>query len=388
MKFVVNQESFKEELGFVQGVVEKRSAIPVLSGVLIKSIGKDRIRLIATDYDTSLITTISAEVLEEGSICLPGKKLFDIIRLLDPGNVTFTKKGDELVQIESGRSSFRLIDYSEDSFPEVPAVPELTSTIDCSSLALFIQMTSFAITQEQIRYTLSGAKFESKAGKVRMVTTDGHRLALIEKDISASNDVNFDILIPKKALSELSKLAKEEGICRFGEDQNLLYFQIGERSLIVRKLAGQFPNYEMVIPKTDLTAAEFDANEMKSAIRRVSLMADERNKTVKLTLDKNSIEIESETQGEGAGYETISADYDGQRISIGFNAQYLQDFLNVVSAPSSASVEKETEGDKAKARVNSTRIKFEFKDSHAQALMKPLGERDYNYMYIIMPIRL
>jgi len=388
MRFIVSQESLREELEFIQGIIEKKSTIPASSNVLIRTIEKDKIKLVATDYDTFLITTVSAEVLEKGSTYLPGKKLFDIIRFLDPGNVTFTKEGNELVQIESGRSSFRLANYSGNSFPEVPAVPELTSTIDCSSLALLIQMTSFAVTQKQIRYTLSGAKFESKAGKIRMVTTDGHRLALIEKDIPTLNDVNFDILIPKKALSELSKLANKGEICRFGEDQNLLYFQIGERSLIVRKLAGQFPNYEMVIPKTDLTAAKFDVNEMKSAIRRVSLMADERNKIVKMTLNKDIIEIESEIQGERTGYETISADYDGQKISIGFNAQYFQDFLNVVSISSSGSVEKETEGDKAKVRVSSTKIKFEFKDSCSQVLMRPLEERDYNYMYIVMPVNL
>lgn len=388
MKFLVKQENLKEELSFVQGIVEKRSAIPVLSGILIESVGKDKIRMTSTDLDTTLVTTIQAEVLEEGAICVPAKKLFDIIRLLEPGNVVFTKEGEEHVQIESGRSSFRLIDFSEDSFPEVPSISSLDFSVDSSSLSTFIQMTSFAITQDQIRYTLSGAKFESRNGKIRMVTTDGHRLALIEQDLTAEGtQKDFDILIPKKALMELAKLAKEKETCKFGEDSNLLYFQIGFRTLIVRKLTGQFPNYEMVIPKSDLIAAEFDANEMRAAIRRVSIMADERNRAIKLTLDKGIIEIESETQEEGFGHETISADYDGEKITIGFNAQYIQDFFNVVSADTATTVEKEAEGEKARAKVSSTRVRFEFKDSNSQVVLRPLGERSYNYIYVLMPLR-
>ncbi|MCS6873694.1 MAG: DNA polymerase III subunit beta [Pyrinomonadaceae bacterium] len=385
MKFSAKQEKLKEELGFVQGIVEKRSTIPVLSCILIESEGKDKIKITGTDLDTTLVTIIEAEVKEEGSVCVPARKLFDIVRLLEKEEVSFTYDGSR-VEIESGKANFRLLSYNEDNFPQIPSAKALDmAEVENAIISSFIQMTGFAMTQDMIRYALSGAKFESRDGRLRMVTTDGHRLALVEKEMTSAP---FDVLIPKKAINELSRLTKEKGQCRFAEDENLLYFEIGSRKLIARKLTGIFPNYEAVIPKESHFVAEFDGIEMKNALRRVSVMADERSRAVKLTLSDGKIEIEAESSEEGMAREEVVADYKGETVTIGFNFQYLQDFLNVISAESVATVEKETEGEKVRAKTNSVNVRFEFRDNFSQVVMKPVKDSEYSYLYVVMPLRI
>jgi DNA polymerase-3 subunit beta len=259
----------------------------------------------------------------------------------------------------------------------------------------FIQNTAFAITNEQSRFTLSGAKFMIDGGTARMITTDGHRLAFIEKKLTdeASTD-NMDALIPKKALMELTKIARDaKGDVSFGEDVNHIYFEVDGRLLITRKLSGTFPNYEMVIPKDNDKMATFDAEQMKNAIRRVSLMADERTRSVRFNIKPNEIEIVAQSSEEGEAQEKVAADYVGEEVQIGFNSQYLQEFLNVVGAGESETAEKtenETDGETVRVKENAGRLRiaFEFKDGNGQTLMNIAGDTNYNYKYIVMPLRI
>ncbi len=203
----------------------------------------------------------------------------------------------------------------------------------------------------------------------------------------------MDALIPKKALTELTKIARDsEGEVSFGEDPNHIYFEVNGRLLITRKLSGTFPNYEMVIPKGNDKIAIFDLEEMKSAIRRVSLMADERTRSVKLHIRPNEIQISSQAAEEGEAEEVISADYSGEEVQVGFNSQYLQDFLNVVGAGDAQTVEnteQETDGDKVKVKDGGrVKVAFEFKDGNAQTQMRPANDGGYNYKYVVMPLRI
>jgi DNA polymerase III subunit beta len=258
----------------------------------------------------------------------------------------------------------------------------------------FISNTAFAITNEQSRFTLSGAKFIIGEGTAKMVTTDGHRLAYIEKQLPENSQAEtMDALIPKKALMELVKISRDtNGEISFGEDPNHIYFEVKGRLLITRKLSGSFPNYEMVIPKDNDKVATFDAEEMKNAIRRVSLMADERTRSVKMTIRPNEIEIGAQSSEEGEANEKVAADYTGDEVQIGFNSQYVQDFLNVVGTKEAeaAETEQETEGEKVKVKEMSSRprVAFSFKDSNAQTQMNIAGDTNYNYKYIVMPLRI
>ncbi len=394
MEFVIKQSVLKDELGFVQGIVEKKSTIPVLSNILIESVGENNIRIVGTDLDVTIRCEAGADIKKAGSMCIQARKLFDIVRLLPDADVHFTKDENEWVKLNCGKSNFRLAGVSREQFPEVPNFKSAPMKLSADIFNHFIQNTAFAITNEQSRFTLSGAKFMIDGGMARMVTTDGHRLAFIEKKLNTEAAEVMDALIPKKALMELTKIARDaKGEVSFGEDPNHIYFEVNGRLLITRKLSGTFPNYEMVIPKDNDKKAIFDAEEMKNAIRRVSLMADERTRSIRMTVRPNEIEIGAQSSEEGEASEKVVADYTGEEVEVGFNSQYLQEFLNVVGsgeAEANDTTEKETDGEtvRVKETGNRLRIAFEFKDGNAQTQMNIAGDTNYDYKYIVMPLRI
>ena len=394
MEFVIKQSALKEELGFVQGIVEKKSTIPVLSNILIESVGEGTIRIVGTDLDVTIRCEAEAEIKQQGAMCIQARKLFDIVRLLDGGDVHFTKEENEWVKMSCGKSKFRLAGVNRDQFPEVPSFKDAPLKLSAEVFNHFISNTAFAITNEQSRFTLSGAKFMIAGGTARMVTTDGHRLAFIQKYLGEDNTDTMDALIPKKALMELVKISRDSsGEISFGEDANHIYFEVDGRLLITRKLSGNFPNYEMVIPKDNDKTVTFDSDEMKNALRRVSLMADERTRSVKMTIRTGEIEIAAQSSEEGEASEKVSAEYNGEDVQIGFNSQYLQEFLNVVGSGDTADAsapEQETEGETVRVKDGSgrPRISFEFKDGNAQTQMRVAGDSSYDYKYIVMPLRI
>jgi DNA polymerase III subunit beta len=391
MEFVIKQSVLKEELGFVQGIVEKKSTIPVLSNILIESIGEGTIRIVGTDLDVTIRCEATADIKQAGSMCIQARKLFDIVRLLDGGDVHFTKEENEWVKMSCGKSKFRLAGVNREQFPEVPSFKSAPLKISAEIFNHFINTTAFAITNEQSRFTLSGAKFMIDNGTARMVTTDGHRLAFIQKHLGDGITDTMDALIPKKALMELVKISRDSnGEVSFGEDPNHIYFEVDGRLLITRKLSGNFPNYEMVIPKDNDKTVTFEADEMKNAIRRVALMADERTRSVKITIREGEIEIGAQSSEEGEASEKVSADYTGEEVAIGFNSQYLQEFLNVIGAGEAAENQTETDGEtvRVKESAGKPRVAFEFKDGNAQTQMRVAGDTSYDYKYIVMPLRI
>ena len=407
MEFTIKQSVLRDELGFVAGIVERKSTIPVLSNILIESIGESEIRIVGTDLDATIRCDAEAEIKKPGAICIQARRLFDLVRLLEGGDVHFTKEDNEWVTMKAGRSSFRLAGVSRDQFPEVPQFKSVPMRLPADVFNHFIQHTSFAITNEQSRFTLSGAKFVVTPDSARMITTDGHRLAFIERKLNpGENTESMDTLIPKKALLELTKIARDSGgDVSFGEDPNHIYFEVEGRLLITRKLSGNFPNYEGVMPKDNERVATFDLDEMRGAVRRVSLMADERTRSIRVTIREGELEITAQSAEEGSGNEFVQADYTGEEVTLGFNAQYLQEFLNVVGSavaesgsaadasadPAAAEGSTtETDGDKVRVRESAARprISFEFKDANAATQIRIAGDTAYDYKYIVMPLRI
>ncbi len=403
MEFTIKQSVLKEELGYIQGVVERKSTIPVLSNILIESLGEGSIRIVGTDLDVTIRCDAPADIKQAGAICVQARKLFDIVRTLDGGDVHFKKDENEWVKMKAGRANFRLAGVSREQYPEIPIFKSAPLKLSSEIFSYFVQNTAFAITNEQSRFTLSGAKFMLADGVARMVTTDGHRLAFIERKVESSGDEKMDALIPKKALLELVKICRDaEGDIQFGEDPNHIYFETDGRLLITRKLSGNFPNYEMVMPKDNERKAIFELADMKSAVRRISLMADDRNRSIRMTIREGEVEITAQSSEEGEGAETIPAEYKGDEVTLGFNHQYLQEFLNNVGSVETAgsgTSETDTETDAssggtttaaAPARENrgATRISFEFKDANAATQMSIEGETSYDYKYIVMPLRI
>jgi DNA polymerase-3 subunit beta len=397
MEFKIKQNVLKEELGYIQGVVERKTTIPVLSNILIESIGEKEIRIVGTDLDCTIRCDAEAEIIKAGAICIQARKLFDIVRALDTGDVHFKKEENEWVTMKSSRANFRLAGVSRDQFPEIPQFKSTPLKLPAETFEYFIRNTAFAITTEQSRFTLSGAKFIIGDGIAKMVTTDGHRLAYVETAIE-DKEGTMDTLIPKKALLELVKLSRGDGEVAFGEDPNHIYFETEGRLLITRKLSGQFPNYEMVMPKDNDHAVTFDLDEMRSCIRRMSFIADERNRSIRLTVREGEIEVTAQSSEEGEGSEVVQAEYAGDEVQLGFNWQYLLEFLSnaatggmeLVAEEPTAESTNETEGDKVRVREGRPpqKVTFEFKDSNAQTQMSIAGETAYDYKYIVMPLRI
>src|SRR3982751_2791107 len=198
MEFKIKQNVLKEELGFIQGVVERKTTIPVLSNILIESLGENEIRIVGTDLDCTIRCDAEAEIVTPGAICVQARKLFDIVRVLASGDVHFKKEDNEWVTMKCGRANYRLAGVSRDQFPEIPAFKSTPMKLPADVLSYFVRNTAFAITNEQSRFTLSGAKFIVGDGVAKMVTTDGHRLAYVERKIDDAQGV-MDTLIPKKA---------------------------------------------------------------------------------------------------------------------------------------------------------------------------------------------
>jgi DNA polymerase-3 subunit beta len=370
MEFSITKNALQKELGFVQGIVERKNTIPALSNILIESVGENTIRLIGTDLDATLRCEAEAEVQTPGAMCVGARKLFDIARTLPDASVSFRKEENNWATVKCERSNFRLAGVERESFPEIPSFRSAPVKMPAEVFKTFIDRTIFAITLEESRYTLSGAKFMLDKTGARMITTDGHRLAYIErKDMGESAPKEtMDMLIPRKTLAELNKLTTGyEGEISLGADENHIYFEAGPRLLISRTLTGQFPNYEMVMPKNNDKVAIFDGAALGQAVRRVALMSDERTRAIRLHLVPGSLNIAAQTAEEGEAKESVATEYVGEEIEIGFNAQYLQDFLN---------------------GVGDGQVAFEFKDGNSQAQLRLVSDADYDYKYVIMPMRL
>ncbi len=367
MHITVSKTTLLKELGVVQGVVEKKNTIPILSNLLLDA-HQGTLSIKGTDLDVSIVTICDAEVREEGAVCVQAKKLFEIVRALPEAEIELKCDAQNQVSIVCERSRFKLLGLARDNFPEIQGFKGALASLPADLLRIFIARTLFAVTQEESRYALNGAKFELSNDMVRMVTTDGHRLSFIERRGQIVGGMTVDSIIPRKTLAELAKLCAEtEETVEFSKDENHLFFRVGKRLLISRTLSGQFPNYELVLPKDNKNKVVFDSRQLAGAIRRVALMADERSHAVKFEIGSSQVVITSQSADVGEAGETLPVEYGGEVISIGFNAQYLQDFFSVIQ-----------DGE----------VAFEFKDGNSQVQIRPLVNGDYDFRYIVMPMRL
>src|SRR6185295_14141663 len=321
MQFSVSKNALLKELNLLQGIVEKKSTIPILSNVLIETANDSTISLVATDLDVSLQTECSAESSRNGSMVLQARKLFEIVRNLPDAEIKFAKEDNDWVKIVCASSEFRIVGQAKEHFPSTPKADKAGVTIPAAVLHGLINRTVFAITQEESRYALNGALLSFGEGRLQMVATDGHRLALAAAslDQDAGKD-SFKVIIPKKALIELAKLtAGAEEDLDMSRDENHLYFEIQNRHLTSRMLAGQFPNYDLVLPKNNDKTISLNVEKITQAIKRAALMADERSHGVKVELSAGKLSITSQSADVGEAKEVIPLDYNGEGLSIGFN---------------------------------------------------------------------
>jgi DNA polymerase-3 subunit beta len=372
MEFTVNKSDLVRELSLSQGVVEKKTTIPILSNVLLEAVG-ERVILTATDLELGIRCSCPARVKKEGAGTVPARKFLDYVRLLPEGDVNMKFLDNHWASITSGRSRTRIAGMSRESFPELPPMPEPIAEIPIKILAAMIARTSFAISMEESRFTLNGALLLMRPEGLTMVATDGHRLAYVQAkpEQSGNLDKPFRALVPKKAMAELVKLADDadgEGKAAFAGDENHLFFQVGHRLLITRKLTGNFPDYERVLPKDHQHTATLERNEIRSAIERVAQFADERSRAIKVQFATGEVRVFSSSVETGESEESVPSEYQGPDLEIGFNAQYLLDFLRSVSQD---------------------KVAFELKDQKSAGEMRPAGDSiPDQYRYVVMPMRI
>jgi len=370
MEITVSKFELLRELTATQGVVERKTTIPILSNYLLEA-AADKLSLTATDLDLSLRTSCNAKVKKEGACTVPARKLYDYVKLLPDADLTIRLLENHWVSIRCGRSNTKMVGMARSNFPGLPVFPSAgVIKIPAAVLRSMIAKTGFAIASEESRYTLNGALMVLKPESITMVATDGHRLAHVERTGEKFEGVSGEMktLIPKKAMDELKSLLDSEAeTIDFAKDESTLFFRVGPRLLTSRQLTGQFPNYEAVLPKDVSKSITLQGEELGAAIARVAQFADERSRAVRLRLEKGELKLSASSTETGESEDSIEIAYDGEPMAIGFNAQYLIDFIKA---------------------TGSGEVKLELKDAQSAGQLRPAEGEDYKYRYIVMPMRI
>ena len=367
MQLVVRKNDLLRELQLFQGIVERKNTIPILANVLIDA-NEGEVRMLATDLEVALRSRCEATVSKSGSLTLPAKKLYEILRALPETDVRIEEDKNG-VRVSADRFDSRIQTLPRENFPTLPeASGKKQATLPRPALKEMVAKTQFAITGEDTRFFLNGAKFVLKADSLAMVATDGHRLALVEVEHTVGVSEEVGVILPKKTILELGKLLAEgEGDVLFESGENHLFFQVGDRVLISRMIDGQFPAYERVIPKENDKKIEFEREKLTNAVKRVALLSNERSRSVKVEVATGKVDVTSSSSEFGEAREELAVEYDGNPLAISFNAQYMLDFLNVVETDI---------------------VALSLKDDVSQAVMTPVSAEGYTYTYVIMPMRI
>ena len=380
MELILRKNDFLQELQLFQGIVERKNTIPILANVLLEAQGEE-LKLLATDLEVGLRSRCKASVAKNGTVTLPAKKLYEIIRSLPDTDIHISedKAG---VKITADRFESRMQTLPREDFPTLPTGGKTpATTLPPVILREMVAKTQFAITGEDTRFFLNGALFILAPDTMSLVATDGHRLARVTakrngkepdtKDTKgdAGKDAGIEnrVILPKKTLGELVKLLTEdEKTVSYERGENHLFFSVGDRLLISRMIDGQFPAYERVIPKGNDKHIELERDRLTNAVKRVALLSNERSRAVKFQIEAGKVDVTSSSPELGEARETLLVDYSGPSMQICFNAQYVLDFLSA---------------------VNTDSVALDVKDEVSQALLSPIGAEGYEYTYVIMPMR-
>ncbi len=378
LEITVTRAELLRELTAAQSVVERKTTIPILSNFLFEAaMGEDgggRLTITATDLDQSLRTSCAAKVKKPGACTIPARKLYDYIRLLPEGDISIKLMDNHWVGIRAGRSNTKMVGMARANFPQVPEFPQGGGyRIAAAALRNMIAKVIFAISNEESRYTLNGALLVLKADSMAMVATDGHRLAHIEKIGESLEGISGEkkTLIPRKALAELNGLLAntEAEQIEFADDDQTLFFKIGGRVLTSRKLTGQFPNYEAVLPRDNNKFVIVRSEDLMSSIQRVAQFADERSGAIRIRMEQNELKLSAQSTDAGESEDVIETPYNYDPLVVGFNSSYLVDFLKAIG--------------------NAGEVRLEFKDAQSAGQMRPEdGNEDVRYRYILMPMRI
>jgi DNA polymerase-3 subunit beta len=372
MEIRLKRNDFLGELIPMQGIVERKTTIPVLSHLLLnardphnpKESHDGKLHLAATDLDVSLTSRCEAEIKEGGAIAVQAKKLIEIIRSLSASEVLLVQEEPRVLGIRAGSSRFKIHGLAADDFPTLPTVPAASDSRIEIPFADFRRMVAkilFAVSAEESRFQLNGALFKVKDGALEIVATDGHRLALVEKReeslrkpaAAIPGTLDDSVLVPRKALQELQRL-EGEGVLEFRRGEHHLSFRLGQRELICRILEGTFPDYERVIAKDNDKKVLFDRKALAEAVQRAALMTSDRARAVRLQFSPHQLVISAVNADLGEAVEEVGCEYDGPELRLGINPDYLSQFLSA---------------------VDTDRVRLELKDENTQCVGYPQEPR-------------
>lgn len=374
MKLTIEKPDLHRGLSRLQAVVERRHSMPILANVFLEaqcSSKGTQLELVATDLEVGIRDVQEAQVEEAGGITVSARKFFDIVRELPDERVSLVVEPDAFLQIRSGRIYFSLAGAAAEEYPKLPAFsPDRLVSFSASVLSTMIERTMYATSLDETRYNLNGVYFEvlPETQKLRMVATDGHRLALVDRAIGADVEgLVSDVIIPRKGLAELKRLVDEEDAdqVEIGFEGNSGLARKNSVTLVMRLIEGKFPNYQQVIPANADQKLTLASEPVIRAIRRVALLSVERSHAVKLELSKGLLRLSSSNPDLGQAEEELDVDYSGDDLTIGFNARYLQDSLVAFAA-------KEVE--------------LSLHDATSPVIVRPTDDPDS--LAVVMPMRL
>jgi DNA polymerase III subunit beta len=372
MEFKIDKETFLKALQKVQGIVEKRNTMPILSNVLIEA-SEDCIQVTATDLEVGMRSSYPTTVIKEGRITVSAKKIYEIIKELSDQEISFSTKENDWVEIRSGRAQFNIVGLSPEEFPYFPKITD-DSFIKVSTTMLreMIEHTSYAICHDETKYNLNGILVRTSTDGahtiIRMVATDGHRLSVTERELdgNASNELSKGVIFPKKGIFELKRMAEEEG------DQVLLGFmdnsavcKKGNTVVVMRLVDGEFPDYTKVIPASNDKLITLNREDLLHSLRRMAILSSEKFKGIKFDVKNGRVEISSSNPELGEACEELESVYGGDDLTIRFNARYLIDVLSVLTTPD---------------------VELLLRDEMSPAIVRPAATQ--GFLAVIMPMRL
>ncbi|PYM96499.1 MAG: DNA polymerase III subunit beta [Candidatus Rokuibacteriota bacterium] len=364
MEVVLERDAFLKGLQMVQNIVEPRQTLPILANVLLEAEGES-VRMTATDLEVGARVSVPAKVAGKGKITVSARKLAEIVKELPAAAVALKVTENVMVSLRCGGATYRLVGLAADDFPPVvPASPESWVSLDSKIMRDLLTQTSFAVSHDETRYALNGVLFVFQGKDIRMVATDGHRLAMSTRSLGKGVGGATGI-VPRKAVSEIMRVLGSGEEVQVAITENQFVMQMPNFVMTARLIDGQFPNYEAVIPKAHPGKLVAARNTLSSALRRVSVMAEERNKPVKLALSPASLKVSASSQELGEAEEIVEVEYSGEEHVIGFNSRYLLEAM--------AALEKD-------------RLVFEIKDAQSPGVIK--SAEDEGYCCVIMPMRI
>jgi DNA polymerase-3 subunit beta len=365
MELTTSQDILVRGLQKIQGIVERRNTLPILSHFLLTA-QADGVVIHATDLELGYRGFLDATVNKPGTVTLPARKTYDILRELPAGaQVVLAVENQGWVRITSGTAAFKVPCLPAEEYPALPPIDDADfCTLDSDMLEKMVQKTVFATSHDETRYTLSGVLLTCDEHDMTMVATDGHRLAHIQRPMSIGRTLR--VIVPRKALDELSRFASDSDTQEIdlASLENHLVFRKGRALLVTRLIEGQFPDYEGVIPKEFTRHITVDHERLLRALRRVSLLSNEKTKPVKIEFERDGLTLRSNTPELGEAVEQIPAEYDGEAMVMGFNARYLLEVLAV---------------------IDDEQVVLELNDPLSPGMVRPLD--DNQYFCVIMPMR-